>query len=151
MKRGLFATAAVLLAGTAGCGEVSPTALDANPAFAHLDGGSCQAVKGTWTASGNPMTGEFSGVIEGGLEGTTSTFSQVVPPGFTGKVAHGVGTHTIELDGGPTLNLESHWTIANGRLNASYTVVAGGHGSLTAHGVFNPSDLVLRYNGSICS
>ena len=97
------------------------------------------------------MTGEFSGVIEGDLHGTTSTSSQVVPPGFTGKVAHGIGTHTIDLDGGPTLNLESHWTIANGRLNASYTVVAGGHGSLTAHGVFNPSELVLRYNGSICS
>jgi hypothetical protein len=150
MRRTLY-LGVLLLAATAGCvdGNVTGPA-DTQPQPAVAGGGSCQGVQGVWSEAGNPVTGQFSGSVAGDLVGTTESLAIIVPPGFTGRAAHGQGTHTLTLDGGGVLELESKWVIANGILNSSYKVVAGGRGSLIAHGAFIPSNLVLSYHGSIC-
>ena len=149
MRRALLLTASLLVAAACGDGGIIEPA-GTQPQLSVTGAGACQGVQGVWSETGNPVTGQFSGFLTGDLEGTTQTQADVVPPGFTGQVVHGAGTHTLTLNGGGVLQLESKWVIANGRLNSSYKIVDGGRGSITAHGPFIPDNLVMRYQGSVC-
>jgi len=148
LKRALLT---VLVAGLAlGCsdaGPMSPASDASSPQLAA--GGDCRSVQGVWYESGDPNTGYFQGVITGGLEGTSESWAGLAPPYATGVTLHGAGVHKVYLNSGETLDLTSKFVVANGRLNAKFTVQEGARGNLTGHATFGP-EMAIEYHGQVC-